>query len=103
MVRLGLGQYDRVERLMGGIASCYVEIGSSWRRCCHSLPPLSATTMLECEVVIHPDILSLQFLKFVEKVAPIGVYTSGKGSSAAGAWKFYYYPLLSSSSGYYDY
>ena len=25
-----------------------------------------------------------QFLKFVEKVAPVGVYTSGKGSSAAG-------------------
>jgi DNA replicative helicase MCM subunit Mcm2 (Cdc46/Mcm family) len=25
-----------------------------------------------------------QFLKFVERVAPIGVYTSGKGSSAAG-------------------
>jgi hypothetical protein len=25
-----------------------------------------------------------QLLKFVEKVAPIGVYTSGKGSSAAG-------------------
>ena len=25
-----------------------------------------------------------QLLKFVERVAPIGVYTSGKGSSAAG-------------------
>ena len=25
-----------------------------------------------------------QFLKFVERVAPISVYTSGKGSSAAG-------------------
>jgi hypothetical protein len=25
-----------------------------------------------------------QFLKFVEKTAPIAVYTSGKGSSAAG-------------------
>ena len=25
-----------------------------------------------------------QLLKFVEQVAPIGVYTSGKGSSAAG-------------------
>ena len=28
--------------------------------------------------------LALQFLKFVEKTAPIAVYTSGKGSSAAG-------------------
>lgn len=26
----------------------------------------------------------LQFLKFVEKTAPVAVYTSGKGSSAAG-------------------
>lgn len=26
----------------------------------------------------------MQFLKFVEKTAPIAVYTSGKGSSAAG-------------------
>lgn len=28
--------------------------------------------------------LAMQFLKFVEKTAPIAVYTSGKGSSAAG-------------------
>ena len=27
---------------------------------------------------------TVQFLKFVEKAAPISVYTSGKGSSAAG-------------------
>ena len=26
----------------------------------------------------------MQFLKFVEKTAPVAVYTSGKGSSAAG-------------------
>lgn len=26
----------------------------------------------------------MKFLKFVEKTAPIAVYTSGKGSSAAG-------------------
>eukprot|EP00981_Chlorochromonas_danica_P003705 scaffold684_cov167-Ochromonas_danica.AAC.4 len=31
-----------------------------------------------------PSTAKSQFLKFVEQVAPIGVYTSGKGSSAAG-------------------
>jgi len=31
-----------------------------------------------------PGTAKSQMLKFVEKVAPIGVYTSGKGSSAAG-------------------
>jgi DNA replication licensing factor MCM5 len=31
-----------------------------------------------------PSTAKSQFLKFIEKVAPIGVYTSGKGSSAAG-------------------
>jgi DNA replication licensing factor MCM5 len=31
-----------------------------------------------------PGVAKSQFLKFVEKVAPISVYTSGKGSSAAG-------------------
>eukprot|EP01029_Cantina_marsupialis_P004958 TRINITY_DN152754_c0_g1_i2.p1 TRINITY_DN152754_c0_g1~~TRINITY_DN152754_c0_g1_i2.p1 ORF type:complete len:470 (+),score=107.12 TRINITY_DN152754_c0_g1_i2:84-1493(+) len=31
-----------------------------------------------------PSTAKSQFLKFSEKVAPIGVYTSGKGSSAAG-------------------
>lgn len=31
-----------------------------------------------------PGTAKSQLLKFVEKVAPIGVYTSGKGSSAAG-------------------
>ncbi len=31
-----------------------------------------------------PGTAKSQFLKFVEKVAPVGVYTSGKGSSAAG-------------------
>jgi DNA replication licensing factor MCM5 len=31
-----------------------------------------------------PSMAKSQFLKFVEKVAPVGVYTSGKGSSAAG-------------------
>jgi DNA replication licensing factor MCM5 len=30
-----------------------------------------------------PSTAKSQFLKFVEKVAPVGVYTSGKGSSAA--------------------
>lgn len=31
-----------------------------------------------------PGTAKSQMLKFVERVAPIGVYTSGKGSSAAG-------------------
>lgn len=31
-----------------------------------------------------PSMAKSQFLKFIERVAPIGVYTSGKGSSAAG-------------------
>ena len=31
-----------------------------------------------------PSTAKSQFLKFVEKAAPIAVYTSGKGSSAAG-------------------
>jgi DNA replicative helicase MCM subunit Mcm2 (Cdc46/Mcm family) len=34
--------------------------------------------------VQHSSLSCSQLLKFVEKVAPIGVYTSGKGSSAAG-------------------
>merc|ERR1711981_1280025 len=31
-----------------------------------------------------PSTAKSQFLKFIEKVAPVSVYTSGKGSSAAG-------------------
>jgi len=31
-----------------------------------------------------PSTAKSQFLKFVERVAPIAIYTSGKGSSAAG-------------------
>jgi DNA replication licensing factor MCM5 len=31
-----------------------------------------------------PSVAKSQFLKFVHRVAPVGVYTSGKGSSAAG-------------------
>ena len=31
-----------------------------------------------------PGTAKSQLLKFVERVSPIGVYTSGKGSSAAG-------------------
>lgn len=31
-----------------------------------------------------PGTAKSQLLKFVERIAPIGVYTSGKGSSAAG-------------------
>ena len=35
-------------------------------------------------VLGDPSVAKSQFLKFVERVAPIAVYTSGKGSSAAG-------------------
>ncbi len=35
-------------------------------------------------VILPHCIYATQFLKFVEKTAPIAVYTSGKGSSAAG-------------------
>jgi DNA replication licensing factor MCM5 len=31
-----------------------------------------------------PSMAKSQFLKFISKVAPVGIYTSGKGSSAAG-------------------
>ena len=31
-----------------------------------------------------PSMAKSQFLKFIAKVAPVGIYTSGKGSSAAG-------------------
>jgi DNA replication licensing factor MCM5 len=31
-----------------------------------------------------PSTAKSQFLKFVERVSPVSVYTSGKGSSAAG-------------------
>jgi DNA replication licensing factor MCM5 len=31
-----------------------------------------------------PSVAKSQFLKFVERAAPISVYTSGKGASAAG-------------------
>lgn len=31
-----------------------------------------------------PGTAKSQLLKFVERVSPIGIYTSGKGSSAAG-------------------
>ena len=33
---------------------------------------------------MHKNLFLVQFLKFVEKTAPVAVYTSGKGSSAAG-------------------
>ncbi|KAL9915796.1 DNA replication licensing factor Mcm5-like [Glossina fuscipes fuscipes] len=35
-------------------------------------------------LLADPGTAKSQLLKFVEKVAPIGIYTSGKGSSAAG-------------------
>eukprot|EP01087_Luapelamoeba_hula_P011252 TRINITY_DN3032_c0_g2_i1.p1 TRINITY_DN3032_c0_g2~~TRINITY_DN3032_c0_g2_i1.p1 ORF type:complete len:676 (+),score=69.50 TRINITY_DN3032_c0_g2_i1:885-2912(+) len=39
---------------------------------------------INCLLLGDPGTAKSQFLKFVEKIAPIGVYTSGKGSSAAG-------------------
>lgn len=35
-------------------------------------------------IVGDPSTAKSQFLKFATRVAPVGVYTSGKGSSAAG-------------------
>lgn len=39
---------------------------------------------LNLSLMTDKYILLMKFLKFVEKTAPIAVYTSGKGSSAAG-------------------
>ena len=44
-----------------------------------------------------PSTAKSQFLKFVEKVAPVGVYTSGKGSSAAGCSDCSDLPILGHS------
>jgi DNA replication licensing factor MCM5 len=38
-----------------------------------------------------PSTAKSQLLKFIEKAAPISVYTSGKGSSAAGLTYMAYY------------
>ena len=59
------------------------------RVCCLEVPQ-GLAGQYEVERNMHllllgdPSVGKSQFLKFVEKVAPIGVYTSGKGSSAAG-------------------
>merc|ERR1711865_1055186 len=39
---------------------------------------------INCLLLGDPGTAKSQFLKFSEKVAPVAVYTSGKGSSAAG-------------------
>lgn len=51
-------------------------------RCALSLPRLSAPT--QPHPAGDPSTAKSQFLKFTSKTAPIAVYTSGKGSSAAG-------------------
>jgi DNA replicative helicase MCM subunit Mcm2 (Cdc46/Mcm family) len=65
------------------------------RRCCarmrgHISPPcflfdFSRTTAdINLLLLGDPSMAKSQFLKFASKVAPVGIYTSGKGSSAAG-------------------
>lgn len=53
---------------------------------CHKLLPDHVKLRGDINVLLlgDPSTAKSQFLKFVEKVAPVGVYTSGKGSSAAG-------------------
>jgi len=53
---------------------------------CHKTLPDGVKLRGDINVLLlgDPSTAKSQFLKFVEKVAPVGVYTSGKGSSAAG-------------------
>jgi DNA replication licensing factor MCM5 len=53
---------------------------------CHKTLPDGLKLRGDINILLlgDPSTAKSQFLKFVEKVAPVGVYTSGKGSSAAG-------------------
>ena len=53
---------------------------------CRKVLPDGITLRGDINILLlgDPSTAKSQFLKFVEKVAPVGVYTSGKGSSAAG-------------------
>jgi hypothetical protein len=54
-------------------------------KCCWVFFAISLRQFICWLFVILPHCIYVtQFLKFVEKTAPIAVYTSGKGSSAAG-------------------
>ena len=52
----------------------------------HPSPHASPNTLaLPRPLTLNPNqVAKSQFLKFIEKAAPVAVYTSGKGSSAAG-------------------
>jgi DNA replication licensing factor MCM5 len=53
--------------------------------CCKILPDgMRLRGDINVLLLGDPGTAKSQFLKFVERLAPIGVYTSGKGSSAAG-------------------
>jgi DNA replicative helicase MCM subunit Mcm2 (Cdc46/Mcm family) len=58
----------------------FVRLFSSFSLCFVQRKSLRSKTLL----LGDPGTAKSQLLKFVEKVAPIAVYTSGKGSSAAG-------------------
>ncbi len=54
--------------------------------CSHQIMPDGTTRRGDVNVLLlgDPSTAKSQFLKYASKVAPIAVYTSGKGSSAAG-------------------
>ena len=56
-------------------------LGGRWKRLPDGMRLRGDINML---MLGDPSTAKSQFLKFVERVAPVSVYTSGKGSSAAG-------------------